>query len=245
MEHKALPLLQDMLAEGALWQDPRMPFGTAVAPGLNNVLVVAGDNCSGKSFLVETLRAWVRAEKLDSIVVSIRERTGGGLYEMASMRRAMMFGDETDQSTGAISAHVVTRAFSTLAGRAEENKASFLVLDEPELGLSESMAGALGEYIGQQALAMPSLAVGLAVVTHSRALVSRMTQALGQAPTFVHMREASCGAPAADLDSWLQNVPRYGVEDLQRLDKTNHTNRLLLSRMFDEMRKAPNNKKAS
>lgn len=235
MNHKALPLLQEMLAEAKLWQHPKMPFKAAVSPGRENVLVVAGDNCSGKSFLVETLRGWSSQYKLDSMVVSIRERSGGGLHEMAAMRRSMMFGDEHDRSTGAVSAGVVERAFTNLQSRAESKTSSFLVLDEPELGMSESMAGALGELLGLRALEMPELAVGLAVVTHSRALVQRMSETMGRSPTFVHMRENSSNVPELDEAGWLQHVPHYGVAELHALRETNLANWRLVNSIFEEM----------
>lgn len=242
MKHKALPLLQEMLDESAMWQHPDIPFRASVTPGLENVLVVAGDNCSGKSFLVEMLRGWIRHYKLDSVVVSIRERSGGGPYEMASMRRAMMFGDETDQSTGAISAGVIERAFTTLNGRAQENVASLLVLDEPELGLSESMAGALGEYLAQQALEMAETAVGLAVVTHSRPLVQRMVEALGQAPTFAYMRDAASASDAEALGTWLAVMPRCSVEDLKNLRVSNRDNQRKVNAILEDLKKASKKK---
>lgn len=46
--------------------------------------------------------------------VSIRERTGAGTSDMAGMRRMFMFGDESEQSTGATSLKTAMKAFDSV-----------------------------------------------------------------------------------------------------------------------------------
>jgi len=219
MTKKALFHAEYMLENSFLWTHDNLPFSAHLTPGLPEVLVVAGDNCSGKSLFAEVLRAMVSGQGLPTICVSIRERSGSGLHDMAGMRRAMMFGDETVQSTGAISARTVDTAFSTLADRADNGMGALLVLDEPELGLSAGYAGALGEHLAGLAEGMPDLACGVVVVTHSKDLARRMLKKLGAVPSFVHM-----GRPLSYRE-WLAEEPHFNVEDLASLAERNSAGR--------------------
>lgn len=228
MSKNVLSCLQDLLETNYLWTHPDLPFSANLAPGVPNVLLVAGDNCSGKSLLAETLRAWVSRDKLPTISVSIRERTGSGLSDFAGMRRAMMFGNECESSTGAISARTVDTAFSTLQSRADEGHSALLVLDEPELGLSEGYAGALGEHIGQLSLQMSPLACGLVLVSHSKALAQRLAEALGGAPSFLHM-----GTPLS-FEQWLQAPASRTVAELLALPVANREGLRAVSKILSE-----------
>lgn len=214
-----------LLAESQLWTLEDLPFSAELAEGHPKVLLVAGENCSGKSFFVECLRSWGRAHhKVQTIQVSIRERVGGGTYEMAGMRRAMMFGDETDKSTGATSAGVVERAFGNVDSRSEEGISALLVLDEPELGMSEGFAAAMGTYIARKVANLPDVAAGVAVVTHSRALGKALAAELGVLPTFVKL-----GRPQ-DFRTWVDTPEEHSVEELLGLQaKSTQTWRLVNS----------------
>ena len=151
--------------------------------------------------------------KLDiaPIMISIRERTGAGTFEMAAMRRVMMFGDESEQSTGATSARVIGTGFNTLHDRAQNNLPALLMLDEPEMGLSDGYAAAMGTYLAQQCKQMPDLACGVMVVTHNRGLVRALIEALGETPSFV-----KTGDPAS-LEEWLEGERPRAVEELLAL----------------------------
>lgn len=219
MTKKALFYAEHMLENSFLWTHAELPYSAHLTPGLPEVLVVAGDNCSGKSLFAEVLRAMTSGNGRQTICVSIRERTGSGLSEMAGMRRAMMFGNESDQSTGAISSRTVDTAFSTLDDRAANGISALLVLDEPELGLSAGYAGALGEHLGGLAKGMPALACGLVVVTHSKDLARRLLKKLDAVPSFVHM-----GRPLTYRE-WLAEEPHFSVEDLAALKTHNSAGR--------------------
>lgn len=217
----ARDLATQVVEQSALFNSEATPFKAFSFAGAPRVVVVAGDNCTGKSLFVEVLRGWARVHKAvdDTICVSIRERTGSGLSDMAGMRRMFMFGDESEQSTGAVSARVIQTAFTTLATRASEDVRSLLVLDEPELGMSEAYAGALGELIGGEAAKVASPSAGVAIVTHSKALVARLVEALGECPTFVHMGRS------LSLQDWLTSKEHRSVADLLALSDLNHAGR--------------------
>lgn len=236
----------DMLADSALWVSEDLPFKASLERGHPRILLVAGENCSGKSLFVETLRVWARRMGASSpdgqplevatVSVSIRERTGAGAIEGASFRRAMMFGNETEQSTGATSVNAVVTAFRTMGARAQDGKSALLVLDEPELGLSEGYAKAMGALLADEACKLDERAIGVAVVTHSRGLAAAFTREVkrvtGQQPSF-----AKLGAPMS-LSDWLEAPEEHSVADLLSLSESGRNGFLAVTRFLDDTARA-------
>ena len=210
-------LVSTMLTTGSLWEAGALPISAHFTAGHAQVLFVAGENCSGKSYFVENLRIWAKhlVKEGCSICVSIRERTGAGLSDMAGMRKAMMFGDEAEQSTGATSVNVLGTAFRTLQARADENAKALLVLDEPEIGLSEGYTAALGTWLGQRLREVSPECIGVVIVSHSRALARAMAAEIGT-PSFVHM-----GKPL-DFETWVSSTEAHTVDELLQLGTTGH-----------------------
>lgn len=219
-----LPFLQKLpalfLPELARWtteeslalSDEESPFSGKVMEGDPRVLLIVGENASGKSLAFRLIAQIASQHKVHAITLSIRERTGGGSFEMANMRRAMIYGDEGTSSTGATSASVVERGFANLSGKGP----SLLCLDEPEIGLSEGYCEALGEYIGQKSRDMPSEACGVIVVTHSRRLAKGLAAGIGGAPSFLFMSGRDEVAPSGFSD-WLESHDKKTVEELMAL----------------------------
>ena len=216
----ALELTRSLLADSLLWTHPQFPFQVQVEPGLPHVLLIAGENGTGKSLLAQSLTGWGRRHhKISGVSVSIRERTGAGLNEMAAMRRVMMFGDESEQSTGATSAMVIETAFRTLKTRAQEGSSAFLVLDEPEMGLSRGYTFAMGAYLAKLIRDLDAGACGVAIVTHSRDLTTALIEQLGARPSFLKTGESQ------GFDEWLKAEPARTVEELLALPMRCHDNR--------------------
>jgi len=230
MKQPLIELTRHVLDRSLLWTHEELPFSAALEEGHPRVLVIAGENAAGKSLLAQCLASWARQQKMSPISVSIRERTGAGTFELAGMRRMMMFGDESEQSTGATSARVIGTAFRTLESRAQENVSGLLVLDEPELGLSDGYAGAMGTYLASQCLAMPDLACGVAIVTHNRALVRALGVGLNQQPTFVKTGEA------ASFEEWLKGEQARSVEELLALPEVDRTQRRKVGAILEQLR---------
>lgn len=212
-----------MLTEDLFWTSEQCPFHAFVDPNTTadkRLMLVTGDNGSGKSYVVEYLRSWARiVHDFATISVSIRERTGAGLNDMAGMRRTFMFGDESEQSTGATSVRVVTTAFATLKSRIDDGKACVLVLDEPEMGLSRSFAGAMGQYIAQSLQDIGSEKAFVVVVSHNQALAQGMAQTLGHAPAFMHMQTAKT------FEAWAGESAIRPMVDLLELSNADHRGR--------------------
>lgn len=208
-----IPLVQEVRDFAAAWTIENAPLSCHFEPGHPKVLFVAGENCSGKSYFVETLRGWCQhfLPKASTISISIRERTGGGTSGFAGMRKVIMFGSEESQSTGATSAAVVQKAFANLPSRTQEGYQTLLVLDEPEMGLSEGYACAMGSYISQCCKEAPAGIAGVVVVSHSKGLAAHLFKGLGQAPSFVHM-----GGPIS-FTQWLEQEEVQTIESLLSL----------------------------
>lgn len=227
-------VLQDMCANSALFSDEAFPFRLSVQQGgSDRVMVLAGENASGKSLVFQGLAAWGKREHgFSPITVSIRERTGSGLSEISSFRRTVMFGDEAEQSTGAASVRVVETGFRTAAEWAsEDQKKPLLMLDEPEMGLSDGYARALGGFIARQALGLPEQAAGVVIVTHSRNLVEGLVLQLGAEPEFVHM-----GDENLSLAEWCAHREERAIEDLLALGQKNIDGWRCINRIVNSIR---------
>lgn len=226
--------LQSMLNETSFWTHPSNPFNAQLQINPeSNVFVVVGDNACGKSFLVDTARRFARSvdPEVTTVSISIRERTGSGTDPMAAMRRTMMFGDEQEQSTGSISAGMIQKGFNNLQSRLEDGKNSVLVLDEPELGLSENFHAAVGTLIARLASDIDPKSGAVVIVSHSRRLVSALSANASQPINSVSMGSYD------DLKQWLDGSADKSVDDLLSLQHINRENHRQLDVIFSEIRK--------
>lgn len=224
-------LVDECQRESYLLSHPETPFPSHVAipdPSAR-IVVVAGENASGKSVAFQVIAGALHRSGVLPITISIRERTGAGLNEMAGMRRSMMFGDESEQSTGATSFSTAEAGFRNVLGRAEEGAAACLLLDEPELGLSDAYAAAMGEWIAQQANGLPAISAGVVVVTHSRALVQALAQSAAVPPIFLFM-----GTQPQTLRQWLVSPEVRTVADLVALKSRGNSGRKEVNRLLAE-----------
>lgn len=210
-------LANRVATSSVLFSDNESPFSAIVHPGKDKVLLITGENASGKSVFFQVMAARAKRDAgMLGIQISIRERTGAGTYEGSGFRRAVMFGDESEQSTGATSVAVVKAGFGNSYQYAKDGKSNMLMLDEPELGLSAGYAKAMGAYLGQQAGRMHKNAGGLVVVTHSRDLV-RGLLGVGISPSF-----ANLDPTFQSLQEWLGCDENRTVDDLLSLTDIGH-----------------------
>lgn len=223
-------LVQSILETSGIFSDPRCPFKGVQHAGDPRLTVITGDNASGKSLLFRVIAAYAQQDKVLPVTVSIRERTGSGLSDISGMRRMFMFGDEESSSTGATSVRVVQTGFRSAK---KEGGRAILMLDEPELGLSESYARVLGEYIGHVVRkpfgddVMDETCGGVVVVSHSRPLVQGLIEGLRASPTFINM------GGAQDLNDWLTTAQRYNLTDLEKLGASASASRRLIQEIMN------------
>lgn len=208
------PLIAALLAD--LQEDDELfgPDGICpiqVADGARSDLVlVTGENASGKSFVCSYLGLLARAS--DSARTSPEfMHLGMNLRAASGMQRSLMFGNEGQNSTGAISVRTILAGF---ANSRKRDRSHVLCLDEPDIGLSEDAAAGCGALIAQFAQTPPDKLAGLIVVTHSRP-IARAIMALD--PIRIRV-----GKDAGTTERWLAHPAPVAIETLIAIADTNH-----------------------
>lgn len=130
--------------------------------GKARILLITGDNASGKSLCCKYLRQLIREDKVEVMDGGMHRRTTSGF------ERAFMYGDENRDSTGNLSMKFVRTGLRTCASRETPH---VLMLDEPDVGLSEGYQAALGEMLAGFAKDLPEMTT-LVIVTHARSIVA-------------------------------------------------------------------------
>jgi hypothetical protein len=200
----------------------------------SRVLLIAGDNASGKSLMVRVLASRLNGDKVEPLQVSMKYRT------MPGMHRAFMYGalgDEED-STGNVSLIAILGALTA----AEDRKSpTWVMLDEPDTGLAEGYCTAMGAYLANFGNRLPlNHCQGLSVVTHSRKLVSSMLFSLDKKPHFLCFADYEGG----DLmQAWLEDERDRSIEDLLALGETSLKKFRSLNRVFASLRADRDSKK--
>lgn len=171
-------------------------------PGESKLLIITGDNASGKSLVgrLFSLRAQ-KEHKIESIRVSMELRTMEGIH------RAFVFGDEAWQSTGMISLDSVSGGIKACQSR---DKSHIIIFDEPDIGLSEGYQAAMGKMLEKFASNMPILTEFMIIITHSRFLVKQM---VGCKPHFLRVGDN------VSMSEFLQVAEEKTLEDLELLQK--------------------------
>lgn len=206
-----LPLLVDtarsLVEESFLLSHEDFPFSYHFEAGDGRVVILAGDNSSGKSLLGQVIAAKAHiVHQVSPMVASMARRTAEG------MGRAIIYEDEQYHPTGRTSVSVALKALCNLSTRLEEEGAGLAILDEPDIGLSEGFAYAFGEKMAAMINALPQEgAWGALIISHSRQLAQGLVDHLARRPTFVHTGEPKT------LDAWLAETPRRSVADLEAM----------------------------
>jgi hypothetical protein len=222
----SLRALADIFEGTRLASDEDSPFPAHVTLADSRVIVMTGANATGKSVAFKCLAGLVHQAKLAPITLSIRERTGSGTYDMAGLRRSMLYGEEHEQSTGACSMSTAIRGFANVRSRLEQAPPTptVLMFDEPEMGLSEGYSRAMGRYLAEQVQTLPPDAPGLIVVSHSRPLVQALVDTLASDPIHIHM-----GPQPLSLADWLVTPEDRTVDELLALVEEGRAGRRKLS----------------
>lgn len=170
------------------------------------VLVVTGDNAAGKSLFRRLLTVFLGKRKVEVIHLSQQGRATAGF------QRAMIYGSEDDEATGAISAHTLLTGFKTSRAR---DKDHVLIYDEPEIGMSEEVQLGAGYFIVQQLADFPPKLRGLVIMTHSRHIVSAAMRCDGA--KFVNL-----GGKYKTAEEWLNRPLRpVNIEDVKKAGHEN------------------------
>lgn len=174
------------------------------------LIVVLGDNASGKSFWRRLAQAMCATctPKIEPMRVSMEDRSADSrLYGPA---RALIYGTEEWESTGQISASTVLAGFNTARNRMGRH---VLILDEPDLGCSEGVALGIGREIAIQVPKLKRETVAVAVISHSRLLLRELAPLK---PHVVWLGEN----PGSAFQDWL-DLPVVAVDPAE-VAKTAH-----------------------
>jgi hypothetical protein len=189
--------------------DPDDPiFITNFEPGpkKTKLLVVTGSNATGKSFFGRLVAAYCKTpkamnNKIECIRVGMEIRATEGFH-----RAFVLQGMESEESTGVNSVHMLRGALRTAKSREHDN---ILVIDEPDIGLSEAYSVAMGEYIAKEMDDLSPLTKLVVLITHSRHIVEAL---LPFKPA--HLRFGDL----MTLEEWVEfGPPPKSVEDLLNL----------------------------
>ena len=151
---------------GRSGREPAIPFVRGER-GRGRLIVVVGENASGKSFFRRCVSGTCRRAAVECIHISMEGRSGDG--SSFGGLRPFVYGDENEQSTGENSVGTVLGGIRTCEGREGPH---VMVWDEPDLGLSDSWAAGMGEAIRDFAARPGAHTRAIVLVTHRRALLA-------------------------------------------------------------------------
>lgn len=154
-------------------------FPAHMKRGRGRMFVVTGGNAAGKSLLRRVAHALCQNQKKRFMGLSMEDRSSSGM--MYSIAKSMVYGDETYNATGLLSARLVT---SGIHNCREWDDRHVVFWDEPDLGLSDEMAATVGGILSEFAPDMPDKTDAAFVATHSRHLIHHLLPAK---PHWIHM----------------------------------------------------------
>lgn len=172
----------------------------------SKLVVVCGENASGKSFLRRIVQTICADAKVECIALSVEGRRTVSYNPWL----AMVYGDESTHSTGANSGYIVRASIRTSLERTNPH---VIFLDEPDLGLSDGWAACAGRTLAEFVRKENPTLQACFVVSHSKALIAELAAVN---PQFVYVGD---DRKIESLSAWLEApTPRYeSLEDLATL----------------------------
>lgn len=157
-----------------LFADPESPMHRRVhhieQPAASPLVLVVGENASGKSLLRRTVQEVAKAQGVGFLDLSMELRCEDPWL------RAESYGDEEVMSTGMISIRAMSRFLdhdrqTTVPG---DTTRYVIFWDEPDIGLSDETAAGVGWELLNHVVNSPATLVGFFLVTHRRALLETL-----------------------------------------------------------------------
>ena len=178
------------------------PIKATFDAGNTQFVLVTGENATGKSFVRRLYHSVMAQKKIEVIHLSQQGRSSSGIVH------AMVYGDETYNSTGCLTSRLITTGIKTCQGRETPH---YIIWDEPDIGLSASFAGGVGVLIRKFVENLPKMTKGVVVISHNKDLVRQL---LPVNPS--HLRLGDC----PDLTTWLNTFSEPA--DIETLEKRNY-----------------------
>jgi hypothetical protein len=191
------------------------------ADGSGPLVVILGENASGKSFMRRIVQLLCHKNEIEFMGISMEGRAKVSHAPWL----AMVYGDESWQSTGCLSVSTVLSGINTCQGR---DTPHVIFWDEPDLGLSDSWAAGVGQKICEFAATPPKHTTAAFVVTHNKALVEQL---LPVNPYYVHLGKAPNDAPQT-LSAWIKSPVK--PRDPELLSKESHRRFKAIQAILDQ-----------
>ena len=185
--------IRDAFLELVGWTDPE--------PNAR-IMVVTGNNASGKSLVRRMYQKSGKEHKMEVIHISIEGRSGSGGF---GGMKSFVYGSEDDEATGLNTARTLVAGFKTFRGR---TTSVLGVYDEPEIGMSEELQHGMVDFIVRNAADWPEQLQGLILMTHSRIIAEGVCRRC-ENTAFVNL-----GGLYPTIDSWLnREIIPISLED--------------------------------
>lgn len=187
--------------------DDVVPIPVTFNEGQGKIILAVGDNASGKSFFRRVVQAVCHKADVECIHLSMQGRTNG--EPDGAFKRIVVYGTETDESTGRNSVNTILGAIRTSQSRSNKH---VLFFDEPDLGLSGTWAASVGVELLKFSEQPNDNLVATFIVTHSRELVWSILPG--------HPHSLCFNDKPIRLGDWVQNSPP--VRPLTELAEISH-----------------------
>jgi hypothetical protein len=189
------------------------------SPGKGRLVLIVGENASGKSLARRLIALLCKEHSAECIGISMQGRRNVAY----NIGLTFVYGSEDYQSTGENSVGTVLGAITTAKARTKDH---VVFWDEPDLGLSDAWAASVGAAIRKFAQEPPDHTRAIFVVTHSKALVAQLLEAL---PHFVYFGNER--NPPTSAAKWLTSD--IVVRDLETLQKVSHARFLAIQKILN------------
>ena len=178
----------------------------------SNTLIIYGENCSGKSLFTNILEIIARDDGFAVRSASIKNRTKAG------MERALVVGDDSEQSTGETS---VSFAIKSLKSTQKFDENALSILDEPDIGLSDYYAGAFGKLIGEFSNKF-EVNKGLVIISHSKKLMNAFLKESNKNISTLGINTT------LSLEDWLKREDVASIDELENLMVQGHRKKIAI-----------------
>lgn len=171
----------------------------------SNITIIYGENASGKSLISKVIQSVCRYNEEKRIpvrAVSVANRTSSGI------EKAMIFGDESEQSTGETSFSVARLGLNSFKN---DEGQSILIMDEPDIGLSRKYSKAFGRYIVEGVNETNPEEKSVIIVSHNIDFIESILTHYGKPVNFIGVNTKM------SLREWMDDESEYDVADLEML----------------------------
>ncbi len=141
------------------------PLPVRREPGRSNLILVTGENATGKSMLRKVMSGALHKNKVEAIALSMQGRTSVGTFA------SFIYGDESSRATGCNTSNTISTAMSTSRGRDGRHA---IIWDEPDVGLSDNYAVGAAHEILEFMRSPPEKLFYALVTTHRKAMLEAL-----------------------------------------------------------------------